>query len=108
MTELPDPVPKDDEYLIEVRAAATNFFDVLQIAGKYQNQPRMYIKLSRDHFLLNFANQRPQLSHGSPVPSSLVLSSLHPRALRIPNSPRALEFLVLRREHMLPSVLPRR
>jgi NADPH:quinone reductase-like Zn-dependent oxidoreductase len=41
VSELPDPVPKDDEYLIEVRAAATNFFDVLQIAGKYQNQPRM-------------------------------------------------------------------
>ncbi|KAG8418605.1 hypothetical protein J3459_012209 [Metarhizium acridum] len=39
VSELPDPVPKDDEYLIEVRAAATNFFDVLQIAGKYQNQP---------------------------------------------------------------------
>ncbi|KAK2592429.1 hypothetical protein QQS21_009881 [Conoideocrella luteorostrata] len=39
VSELPNPVPKDDEYLIEVRAAATNFFDVLQIAGKYQNQP---------------------------------------------------------------------
>ncbi|GAO16738.1 uncharacterized protein UV8b_06834 [Ustilaginoidea virens] len=39
VSELPDPVPKDDEYLIHVRAAATNFFDVLQIAGKYQNQP---------------------------------------------------------------------
>lgn len=40
MTELPDPVPESDEYLIEIRAAATNFFDVLQIAGKYQSQPR--------------------------------------------------------------------
>ncbi|KAG5975613.1 hypothetical protein E4U55_007618 [Claviceps digitariae] len=39
VTELPDPVPQDDEYLIEIRAAATNFFDVLQIAGKYQTQP---------------------------------------------------------------------
>ncbi|KAG6028117.1 hypothetical protein E4U41_000773 [Claviceps citrina] len=39
VTELPDPVPQDDEYLVEVRAAATNFFDILQIAGKYQNQP---------------------------------------------------------------------
>jgi len=37
---LPDPVPKDDEYLIEVHAAATNFFDILQIQGKYQLQPR--------------------------------------------------------------------
>ncbi|KHN95996.1 Alcohol dehydrogenase superfamily, zinc-type [Metarhizium album ARSEF 1941] len=39
VSQLPDPVPKDDEYVIEVRAAATNFFDVLQIAGKYQSQP---------------------------------------------------------------------
>ncbi|KAG5988865.1 hypothetical protein E4U43_004618, partial [Claviceps pusilla] len=39
VTELPDPVPESDEYLIEIRAAATNFFDVLQIAGKYQSQP---------------------------------------------------------------------
>ncbi|KAL7271769.1 hypothetical protein RUND412_005450 [Rhizina undulata] len=36
---LPDPAPKSDEYLIEVRAAATNFFDLLQIRGKYQHQP---------------------------------------------------------------------
>ncbi|KPM37403.1 hypothetical protein AK830_g9154, partial [Neonectria ditissima] len=37
--DLPDPVPKDDEYLIQVHAAAANFFDILQIQGKYQNQP---------------------------------------------------------------------
>lgn len=37
VTTLPDPVPAHDEYLIEVRAAATNFFDLLQIAGKYQH-----------------------------------------------------------------------
>ncbi|KAI1652645.1 NAD(P)-binding protein [Daldinia decipiens] len=39
ITELPDPTPKPDQYLIEVHAAATNFFDILQIQGKYQNQP---------------------------------------------------------------------
>ncbi|KAG5940012.1 hypothetical protein E4U59_002746 [Claviceps monticola] len=39
VTELPDPTPEEDEYLIEIHAAATNFFDVLQIAGKYQSQP---------------------------------------------------------------------
>ncbi|KAI5859548.1 hypothetical protein GGS23DRAFT_312595 [Durotheca rogersii] len=39
VTELPDPVPRPDQYLIEVHAAATNFFDILQIQGKYQNQP---------------------------------------------------------------------
>ncbi|KAK0632062.1 hypothetical protein B0T14DRAFT_532610 [Immersiella caudata] len=39
VTTLPDPTPKPDEYLIEVHAAATNFFDLLQIQGKYQHQP---------------------------------------------------------------------
>ncbi|KAK1755197.1 thioredoxin reductase [Echria macrotheca] len=39
VTELPDPKPAPDEYLIEVHAAATNFFDILQIQGKYQHQP---------------------------------------------------------------------
>ncbi|KAI0014976.1 NAD(P)-binding protein [Xylariomycetidae sp. FL0641] len=39
VTELPDPKPQPDQYLIEVHAAAANFFDILQIQGKYQNQP---------------------------------------------------------------------
>ncbi|KAF4440007.1 NADPH2:quinone reductase [Fusarium acutatum] len=39
VSDLPDPKPKDDEYLIQVHAAAANFFDILQIQGKYQNQP---------------------------------------------------------------------
>ncbi|KAL2125259.1 hypothetical protein VTJ04DRAFT_1624 [Mycothermus thermophilus] len=39
VTDLPDPTPGPDEYLIEVHAAATNFFDILQIQGKYQLQP---------------------------------------------------------------------
>ncbi|KAF5629429.1 NADPH2:quinone reductase [Fusarium sp. NRRL 52700] len=39
VSDLPDPKPTDDEYLIQVHAAAANFFDILQIQGKYQNQP---------------------------------------------------------------------
>lgn len=40
VSDLPDPVPAADEHLIQVHAAAANFFDILQIQGKYQNQPR--------------------------------------------------------------------
>ncbi|KAM0343188.1 hypothetical protein ACHAPU_008781 [Fusarium lateritium] len=39
VSDLPDPKPSDNEYLIQVHAAAANFFDILQIQGKYQNQP---------------------------------------------------------------------
>jgi NADPH:quinone reductase len=39
VTELPDPVPGPNEYLIQVEASATNFFDILQVQGKYQHQP---------------------------------------------------------------------
>ncbi|KAF2677099.1 zinc-binding alcohol dehydrogenase-like protein [Lentithecium fluviatile CBS 122367] len=37
--DLPTPTPKPDEYLIAIHASATNFFDLLQIRGKYQHQP---------------------------------------------------------------------
>lgn len=37
--EIPDPVPGHDDLLIEIHASATNFFDILQIQGKYQTQP---------------------------------------------------------------------
>jgi NADPH2:quinone reductase len=37
--ELPTSDPKPDEYLIAIHASATNFFDLLQIRGKYQHQP---------------------------------------------------------------------
>ncbi|RDW73110.1 hypothetical protein BP6252_07017 [Coleophoma cylindrospora] len=39
VVDLPDPVPANDQYLIAIHASATNFFDLLQIAGKYQHQP---------------------------------------------------------------------
>ncbi|KMQ43006.1 alcohol dehydrogenase [Trichophyton rubrum] len=36
---LPTPPPSPDKYLIRIHAAGTNFFDLLQIRGKYQHQP---------------------------------------------------------------------
>ncbi|KAI4267309.1 MAG: hypothetical protein LQ337_008414 [Flavoplaca oasis] len=39
VTTLPDPTPSPDTYLIAIHATATNFFDLLQIRGKYQHQP---------------------------------------------------------------------
>ncbi|KMU79189.1 hypothetical protein CISG_07552 [Coccidioides immitis RMSCC 3703] len=39
VTTLPIPSPSPDQYLIQVHSAGTNFFDLLQIQGKYQNQP---------------------------------------------------------------------
>ncbi|KAH0541736.1 hypothetical protein FGG08_003828 [Glutinoglossum americanum] len=39
VTTLPTPIPKPTEYLIHIHASATNFFDLLQIQGKYQTQP---------------------------------------------------------------------
>ncbi|KAM3065413.1 hypothetical protein ACMFMG_011465 [Clarireedia jacksonii] len=39
VSDLPDPVPGLDQYLIEIHATATNFYDLLQIRGKYQHQP---------------------------------------------------------------------
>ena len=41
ITDLQDPNAGPDDYVIEVHAAATNFFDILQVQGKYQLQPRM-------------------------------------------------------------------
>ena len=38
-TEVADPVPGPGEVLVRNRAAGVNFFDVLQIAGKYQVKP---------------------------------------------------------------------
>lgn len=39
MNDLPDPVPNPDQYTIRIHSTATNFFDLLQIRGKYQHQP---------------------------------------------------------------------
>lgn len=39
VTTLPDPVPSPSQYLIAIHATATNFFDLLQIRGRYQHQP---------------------------------------------------------------------
>ncbi|KAI9811867.1 MAG: hypothetical protein M1827_005218 [Pycnora praestabilis] len=39
VVDVPDPKPADDEYLIDIHACGANFFDLLQIRGKYQHQP---------------------------------------------------------------------
>ena len=39
LEELPEPVPSSDQVLIDVKAAALNFPDVLMVQGKYQSQP---------------------------------------------------------------------
>ncbi|KIN07746.1 hypothetical protein OIDMADRAFT_151552 [Oidiodendron maius Zn] len=39
IVDLPTPSPVHDQYLIEIHSAGTNFFDLLQIQGKYQHQP---------------------------------------------------------------------
>ncbi|MCJ1281130.1 hypothetical protein MMC26_000448 [Xylographa opegraphella] len=39
VSSLPTPVPSSSQYLLAIHATATNFFDLLQIRGKYQHQP---------------------------------------------------------------------
>ena len=39
VSDLPELQPAPDKFLIKVHAAATNFFDVLQIQGKHQQKP---------------------------------------------------------------------
>jgi NADPH:quinone reductase len=39
LADLPDPVPGKGEVVVDVAAAALNFFDTLIIAGKYQYKP---------------------------------------------------------------------
>ncbi|GAA5952297.1 hypothetical protein JCM21900_000478 [Sporobolomyces salmonicolor] len=39
LVECPDPVPGPNELVIDVYCAGLNFFDLLQIEGKYQNKP---------------------------------------------------------------------
>ncbi|KAJ0420446.1 hypothetical protein BJY00DRAFT_140259 [Aspergillus carlsbadensis] len=39
VSTLPTPAPSPTAYLIEIHSAGTNFFDLLQIQGKYQHQP---------------------------------------------------------------------
>lgn len=39
LVELPDPRPAENQVLIDVKCAGMNFFDTLQVRGKYQDQP---------------------------------------------------------------------
>lgn len=39
VSDLPTPQAGPDKYLVKIYACGTNFFDLLQIRGKYQHQP---------------------------------------------------------------------
>ena len=39
VSTLDDPYPQPDQYTIAIHATAANFYDLLQIRGKYQHQP---------------------------------------------------------------------
>ena len=39
VSTLPTPTPSPSQYLIAIHACALNFFDILQLQGKYQHQP---------------------------------------------------------------------
>lgn len=39
VSSIPTPTPSPTQYLIAIHASALNFFDILQISGKYQHQP---------------------------------------------------------------------
>jgi len=39
IADLPDPVPGDDQILVDVKACGVNFTDFLSLDGKYQNNP---------------------------------------------------------------------
>mgnify|MGYP005988404585 CR=1 FL=1 len=71
VTDLPDPVPKDNEYLIQVHSAAANFFDILQVQGKYQNQPRSFLPTTQCRHI-TYSNPPSQHSRGLLAPNSLV------------------------------------
>ena len=40
VSDLPDLQPSPEKYLVKIHAAATNFFDALQIQGKHQDKPK--------------------------------------------------------------------
>src|SRR5215471_15259299 len=39
LADIPEPKPGPGEAVVDVKAAALNFFDLLIIAGKYQHKP---------------------------------------------------------------------
>ena len=41
LTDVPDPEPRDDEVVVQVRAAGINFLDVLVRQGRYAQQPEL-------------------------------------------------------------------
>jgi NADPH2:quinone reductase len=67
ITELPDPVPSKDQYVVGIHASATNFFDLLQIAGKY----RKYSSLLEPS--LSYSSIHLNISHTFSTHSKIVL-----------------------------------
>ncbi|CAK9785640.1 alcohol dehydrogenase [Cutaneotrichosporon oleaginosum] len=61
VSEVPKPVPKAGEVLVEISATGLNFFDILQSQGKYQNQPPMPFILGAE-----FAGR---VAKDSPIPA---------------------------------------
>ncbi|KAF9029022.1 NAD(P)-binding protein [Hymenopellis radicata] len=60
-TNVPEPVPKANELLVDVYSAGLNFFDILQCQGKYQNKPPLPF--------VGGAEFAGRISHNSPIPA---------------------------------------
>ena len=71
VTSLPTPPPSPDRYLIRIHAAGTNFFDLLQIQGRYQHQPPLPwisgMEFAGTVLSVPTANQSPKFAVGDAV-----------------------------------------
>lgn len=64
-TNVPEPKPEDNDLIVDVFAAAVNFFDILQAQGKYQVQPPLPFVLG-----VEFAGK---IAKDSPIPKGCTL-----------------------------------
>ena len=48
LAEVEEPVPESNEVVIEVQAAALNFFDILLCRGEYQERPDLPFTLGAE------------------------------------------------------------
>lgn len=70
VTTEPTPNPHPNKYLIRIHAAGTNFFDLLQIQGKYQHQPPLPWISGAEFAGIVIATPTDQTQTGSTVASS--------------------------------------